>query len=170
MPDYTEVAYYDPVLDDLYLEPDPGPAPPDDPRPEHVDYRDEGCDLAPECLACPLPRCRHDDPGWLRREAKEKRNRDLLAVRREEGLGVVALANRFGLSRSMVPPHPQGRPCQIPTEGPFMLRLSKHVLSLVEGYRAGGGPRTANTSPWSSPSLPRPSVIPLPRHGNPSPG
>ena len=35
-----------------------------------------------------------------------------------------------------------------------MLRLSKHVLSLVEGYRAGGGPRTANTSPWSSPSPP----------------
>ena len=114
MPDYTElayydliveeleVAYYDPVLGDLYLEPDPDPAPPDDPRPEHVDYRDEGCELAPECLACPLPRCRHDDPGWLRREAKEKRNRDLLAARRDEGLGVGALANRFGLSRSMV--------------------------------------------------------------------
>ena len=102
MPDYTELAYYDPVLGDLYLEPDPDPAPPDDPRPEHVDYRDEGCDLAPECLACPLPRCRHDDPGWLRRDAKEKRNRDLLAVRRDEGLGVGALADRFGLSRSMV--------------------------------------------------------------------
>ena len=102
MPDYTELAYYDPVLGDLYLEPDPDPESPDDPRPENVDYQDEGCDLAPECLACPLPRCRHDDPGWLRREAKDKRNRDLLAVRRDEGLGVVALANRFGLSRSMV--------------------------------------------------------------------
>ena len=114
MPDYTElahdnliieeleVAYYDPVLEDLYLEPDPDPAPPDDPRPEHVDYRDEGCEVAPECLACPLPRCRYDDPGWLRREAKEKRNRDLLAARRDEGLGVGALADRFGLSRSMV--------------------------------------------------------------------
>ena len=112
MPDYTELdhdyliveelelSYYDPVLDDLYLEPDPES--PDDPRPEHVDYRDEGCEVAPECLACPLPRCRHDEPGWLRREAKDKRNRHLLAVRREEGLGVVALANRFGLSRSMV--------------------------------------------------------------------
>ena len=140
MPDYTELAhdnliaeelelsYYDPVLDDLYLEPDPES--PDDPRPEHVDYRDEGCEVAPECLACPLPRCRHDEPGWLRREAKDKRNRHLLAVRREEGLGVVALANRFGLSRKHGPPHPQGKPCQTPTEGPLMLRLSK--------YRAGG--------------------------------
>ena len=102
MPDYTELAYYDPVLGDPYLEPDPDPESPDDPRPENVDYRDEGCEVAPECLACPLPRCRHDDPGWLRREAKDKRNRDLLAVRRDEGLGVVALANWFGLSRSMV--------------------------------------------------------------------
>ena len=114
MPYYTELAHDNliveemelaccgPVLDDLYLEPDPDPESPDDPMPEHVDYRDEGCEVAPECLACPLPRCRHDNPGWLRREAKDKRNRDLLAVRREEGLGVVALANRFGLSRSMV--------------------------------------------------------------------
>ena len=97
-----ELACCDPVLDDLYLEPDPDPESPDDPMPEHVDYRDEGCEVAPECLACPLPRCRHDDPRGQRREAKDKRNRDLLAVRRDEGLGVQALAKRFGLSRSMV--------------------------------------------------------------------
>ena len=127
MPDYTELAYYDLIVEelgpydpvDLYLEPDPDPAPPDDPRPENVDYRDEGCEVAPECLACPLPRCRHDDPGWLRREAKDKRNKDLLAVRRDEGLGVVALANRFGLSRSMVHRILKEDHAKSPTEGPL---------------------------------------------------
>ena len=106
LPDYTELAYYDPVTEAFVpgpgLELDPDLHSPYDPTPEHVDYRDEGCEVAPKCLACPLPRCRHDDPRGQRREAKEKRNRDLLAVRRDEGLGVQALAKRFGLSRSMV--------------------------------------------------------------------
>ena len=103
-------AYYDPVLGDLYLEPDPDPAPPVDPRPEHVDYRDEGCELAPECLACPLPRCRHDDPGWLpaRGQGEEEQGPSGRQTRRAVG---------GGGSRCSVwpepqhgPPHPQGPP------------------------------------------------------------
>ena len=28
--------------------------------PEHVNYRDTGCDVSPSCLQCPLPVCRYD--------------------------------------------------------------------------------------------------------------
>lgn len=27
--------------------------------PEHHDYQDTGCDVAPRCLACPLPDCKY---------------------------------------------------------------------------------------------------------------
>ncbi len=38
-----------------------------DALPEHADYRDTGCDLAPSCLRCPLRRCRYDEPRAVRR-------------------------------------------------------------------------------------------------------
>lgn len=28
--------------------------------PEHTEYRDTGCEVAPSCLSCPLPQCRYD--------------------------------------------------------------------------------------------------------------
>lgn len=31
--------------------------------PEWADYRDDGCELAPSCLACPLPVCKEDVGG-----------------------------------------------------------------------------------------------------------
>ena len=56
----------------------------------------------PNASPAPCPGAATTTPRGQRREAKEKRNRDLLAVRRDEALGVQALAKRFGLSRSMV--------------------------------------------------------------------
>lgn len=29
-------------------------------KPEFIEYRDTGCDLAPACLACPFDVCRYD--------------------------------------------------------------------------------------------------------------
>ncbi len=98
LPDYMGLAYYDPDIED----PEPDLPAPRDSRPEHVQYRDEGCDVAPECLSCPLPRCRYDDPGWLKRQTRMERDRRVLAAKREEGLGPGALAARFGLSRRTV--------------------------------------------------------------------
>lgn len=44
--------------------------------PENMHYRDDGCEIAPRCLACPLPACRYDLPpkraGALMREAQLK--------------------------------------------------------------------------------------------------
>src|SRR2546426_10940407 len=36
-----------------------------DSLPERTGYRDDGCELHPQCLTCPLPRCRYDEPGGL---------------------------------------------------------------------------------------------------------
>ena len=59
-----------------------------DPRrdslPEHADYRDSGCDLYPSCLACPLPRCRYDEPGGLRTILKRARDEELLRLACED--------------------------------------------------------------------------------------
>ena len=72
-----------------------------DALPEHLDYRDSGCELAPSCLRCPLVRCRYDEPGGARRLAQESRDQAVWR-RRDEGLGIDALASEFALSRRSV--------------------------------------------------------------------
>jgi hypothetical protein len=67
--------------------------------PEHIHYRDVGCDIAPRCLECPLPLCRYDlapkRAGALLRVAELRR---LLA----EGATSDAAAARMGISRRTV--------------------------------------------------------------------
>jgi hypothetical protein len=67
--------------------------------PEHMHYRDDGCEIAPRCLECPLPQCRYDLPpkraGALLREAELRR---LLA----EGLTADEAAERMGVSRRTI--------------------------------------------------------------------
>lgn len=67
--------------------------------PEQTSYVDNGCDIAPRCLACPLPRCRYDLPPrragallrWLAVEA-------LLG----EGRTAAEVADELGMSRRTV--------------------------------------------------------------------
>ncbi len=73
-----------------------------DALPEHTDYNDTGCDLHPSCLACPLVRCRYDEPGGARRIASDERDRAIVRLRREDGLQIGALALRFAISRRTV--------------------------------------------------------------------
>lgn len=70
-------------------------------RTEHCDYRprNEGCDLFPSCLRCPLPKCRYDNPG--RQTGKELRNREMVRLRKA-GMEVKELAQRFGVSKRTV--------------------------------------------------------------------
>ena len=77
-------------------------APLEDALPEAHQYRDDGCDLAPACLRCPLPRCKYDDPGWRRREVRDDRDRQILLVMRRESLTVPQLSSRFGVSQRTV--------------------------------------------------------------------
>ena len=68
--------------------------------PEHYRYQDDGCDLFPSCLNCPLPQCRYDEPG-RRQKRKELRNSEMLRLL-GEGKGIKELAQRFGVSKRTV--------------------------------------------------------------------
>ena len=70
--------------------------------PEHFQYRDNGCEVSQSCLRCPLPKCKHDDPGWLRSYRRDQRDRRLLGVRSRENVSVGELAQRFQISERTV--------------------------------------------------------------------
>lgn len=72
-----------------------------DTLPENTRYRDDGCEVSATCVNCPLPVCKYDDPGWLRRENRHDRDVEILQ-RRDEGLPVPDIARRFGLSTRTV--------------------------------------------------------------------
>ena len=73
-----------------------------DTLPEHHTYRDDGCEVSPSCLRCPLPQCKHDEPGWYLREQRAQRDRTMSRLHSREGLSVPLLAHRFGVSKRTV--------------------------------------------------------------------
>ncbi len=73
-----------------------------DSLPEHVAYRDQGCDVFPSCLRCPLPRCRYDEPGGVRAMLNRIRDREIRRLREEHELAIDELARRFRVSRRTV--------------------------------------------------------------------
>lgn len=72
-----------------------------DALPEMVDYRDTGCEVSPSCLACPLERCKYDEPqGLLTVRVREQANR---AVQLHgQGLSIDAIAATIGVGRRTV--------------------------------------------------------------------
>lgn len=51
--------------------------------PEHTLFRDDGCQVSPSCLRCPLPRCKYDgEPGWYHRERRSTRDEEIRRLRR----------------------------------------------------------------------------------------
>ncbi len=66
---------------------------------EEFERRDQGCDLYPACLDCPLPRCRYDQRG--RRVKKELRDEEIVSLK-GQGQSAGELAQRFGVSRRTV--------------------------------------------------------------------
>ena len=78
-----------------------------DTLPEYFPYRDDGCDVSPSCLVCPLPQCRYDSDAsgnrnWLQQERRTERDSRVLHVRRTERATVVELARRFAISQRTV--------------------------------------------------------------------
>ncbi len=69
-----------------------------DTLPELTAYRDEGCEVSPTCLECPLPRCKFDDPDWYRRLRLASRDARVLEALRTERDRPAELARRFGVS------------------------------------------------------------------------
>jgi len=69
--------------------------------PEQMRYRDDGCNIHPECLTCPLERCRYEEPGGLRAVLNAGRDRQI-AFLRSKGVAAEKIAGRFGVSRRTV--------------------------------------------------------------------
>ena len=68
---------------------------------ENAVYQDDGCDIAPKCLECPLPQCRYDLPQGaytLKIERRIGEARDLLAA----GRSVDEVAEELGVSRRTI--------------------------------------------------------------------
>ena len=66
--------------------------------PEYYHYEDTGCEVAPSCLSCPLPRCKYDDPVWFQRHRRMAQDLKIWATMRSEGLTVEAAAERFSVT------------------------------------------------------------------------
>jgi hypothetical protein len=45
--------------------------------PEYCRYRDEGCEYAESCLACPFEQCLYDEPRGRQRWLKARRNKEI---------------------------------------------------------------------------------------------
>lgn len=73
-----------------------------DALPENTDYADNGCDLYPSCLQCPLPRCRYEEAGGAAAMLRTGRDATILRLASEKDLGVDGLAEMFGLSRRTI--------------------------------------------------------------------
>jgi len=67
---------------------------------ERYEYLDEGCDLFPSCLSCPLPQCRYDEPG-RRQKGKELRNLEIVRLY-SQGNGIKELSRRYGVSKRTI--------------------------------------------------------------------
>lgn len=73
-----------------------------DAPPEQYLYHDDGCEVAPRCLECPLPQCKYDNPRWYQVEMRRRRDQRVLKAHRTRGLSVTQLAHRFAVSERTV--------------------------------------------------------------------
>ena len=73
-----------------------------DALPERYPYRDEGCEVSPSCLRCPLAQCKYDDPDWFQRQKRDEREQ----------------RNRVGAAAGRPFGHPGGVPLRPQPAGP----------------------------------------------------
>ena len=74
----------------------------DDLLPEHVGYKDEGCDLADSCLNCPYEECVYDKPGGKRLRIKKERSAEMIRLHTEERKTIKELSEIYGVSKRTV--------------------------------------------------------------------
>ena len=72
-----------------------------DALPEHMRFQDDGCEVAPSCLSCPLPKCRYELHSGLHSIRAALRREEVARLRRL-GLGPDEIAMRLGISRRSV--------------------------------------------------------------------
>ncbi len=69
--------------------------------PEFCHYRDEGCEYAESCLACPFPQCLYDEPRGRQRWLKDLRNKEIKRLF-AGGWKVNELSLLFGVSHRTI--------------------------------------------------------------------
>lgn len=72
-----------------------------DALPEFFTYRDEGCEVSPSCLRCPLPQCKYDDPQAHQRELRDARHAPALALL-SQGMSTTQVARETGIGSRTV--------------------------------------------------------------------
>ncbi len=72
-----------------------------DTLPENTRYADDGCEVSASCLDCPLAMCKFDDPGWLHRQDRGRRDDEIFRLRKA-GVPVPELARQFKVSTRTV--------------------------------------------------------------------
>ena len=70
--------------------------------PDYSEYPDQGCDLSPSCLTCPLPKCRHDKQEGGRRVSKRLRDLEIFRQRTVSGRSISEMATEFDLSKRTI--------------------------------------------------------------------
>jgi Mor transcription activator family len=70
--------------------------------PDYSEYRDQGCDLSPSCLRCPLPKCRHDKQEGGRRISKKLRDLEIFRQCTASGRSISEMAIEFDLSKRTI--------------------------------------------------------------------
>lgn len=72
-----------------------------DAYPEYATYVDDGCSLAPACLACPFERCRYEEALGSTTIRVEQRSQRAQALR-NDGASIAEIAHQLGISRRAV--------------------------------------------------------------------
>ena len=58
---------------------------------------DDGCEVHPRCLECPLQMCRYDDPKWYKQWLRQKHIQKVMD-RKQEGASVNELVMEFSVT------------------------------------------------------------------------
>lgn len=65
--------------------------------PEYCQYKDQGCEYAASCLACPFHQCLYDEPRGRQRWLKDRRNKEIKRLF-VGGRKISELTQLFGVS------------------------------------------------------------------------
>lgn len=79
-----------------------------DSLPENHDYVDDGCEVAPSCLGCPLAVCRYDMPQGMQSLRGEQRGRQAVQLWMQ-GVRIPQIAKQLGMSERTIYRHLQQR-------------------------------------------------------------
>lgn len=70
-----------------------------DTLPERYPYFDNGCEVAPKCLQCPLAQCKYDNLGWQVRDVRRRRDEAVRVAYAMRKCTTAEIAAQFHISK-----------------------------------------------------------------------